>query len=273
MQDQPPKLVVDASIENNSTPLVVLSNSINYFSKISAADLANTFVHSALVTISNSTKTMLLKEYAYVDTSGYTLYYYAPDAGNTTDLFLGEFGKTYSLNIQTADGATYTSTTTIPVLAKVCDSMWWKPAPYADNGNLCVMYGRFIDPPGLGNYVRYFTKINSEPFLPGFTSSFDDQVVDGITYSLAFDIGWDKNSVYKPSSDIYGYAMRGDTVTLKYCNIDKATYTFWNTWDFAWQSYGNPFSSPIKVQGNISNDALGVFSGYAVEYKTVIIPK
>jgi len=274
VQNQPPKLVVDASIENGGTPLVVLSESVNYFSSISAEELAKTFVHDAVVTVSNGTTIMQLKEYPFTDTSGYTLYYYAPGDSNTTDLFLGEFGKTYTLNITTADNKTYAATTTIPLLTKRCDSIWWKPAPFADDSNLCIMYGRFTAPPGLGNYVRYFTRINSGRFLPGLTSSFDDQVVDGITYSLSFDLGWNKNNLDKPTSENnYGYAMRGDTVTLKYCNIDKATYTFWNTWDFAWQSYGNPFSSPVKVQGNISNDALGAFSGYAVQYISLVIPR
>ena len=52
----------------------------------------------------------------------------------------------------------------------------------------------------------------------------------------------------------------GDTVTFKFCNIDKATYTFWSSWEFAYQSIGNPFAQPNKVVGNISNGALGAFS-------------
>jgi len=273
VNNQPSKLVVDASIENDNFPIVVLSTSLNYFSSISAEELSNSFVHNAIVTVGNGTKTTILKEYTYTDTSGYTLYYYTVDSSDIANLFTGEFNKTYLLNI-TADGQTYTSSTSIPVLAKKCDSIWWQPAPLADDKSLCVMYGTFSDPPGLGNYVRYFTKVNSDRFLPGLTSSFDDQVVDGITYTLSFDPGWDKNDLDKPNTENgYGYVHHGDTVTLKYCNIDKATFDFWNTWDFAWQSYGNPFSSPVKVLGNISNAALGAFSGYAVQYKTIIIPK
>jgi hypothetical protein len=40
-------------------------------------------------------------------------------------------------------------------------------------------------------------KKNSEPFFPGLNSVFDDQVVDGTTYSLQFDLGWNKNSIEK----------------------------------------------------------------------------
>lgn len=273
VQNQPPKLVVDASIETNGFPLVVLSSSVNYFSSISAEELANSFVHDAVITVSEGAKTMQLKEYSFTDTSGYTLYYYSPDSSDLSSLFTGEFEKQYQVVIETG-GETYTATTNIPALKKVCDSMWWEPAPFADDSNLCVMYGTFVDPLGLGNYIRYFTKINGGTFLPGLNSVFDDQIVDGITYTLQFDVGWNKNSLDKPTAENgYGYVNRGDTVTLKYCNIDKASYTFWNTWEFAWQSYGNPFSSPVKVLGNISNGALGAFTGYAVQYKTIIIPK
>lgn len=273
VNNQPAKLVVEASIENNNTPVVALSSSLNYFSSITKQELSGSFVHNALVTISDGTTTSTLKEYSYTDTSGYTFYYYTVDSTNPSNVIIGEFGKQYNLNITTADGSKYTSSTTIPLLTKKCDSLWWQKAPLADDTTLCTMFGKFADPPGLGNYIRYFTKTNSERFLPGLNSVFDDQVVDGKTYSVQFDMGWDKNSIEKVSSDNYGLARRGDTVTLKFCNIDKASYTFWNTWEFSYQSYGNPFSSPVKVIGNISNGALGAFSGYAAQYQTIIIPK
>ena len=60
---------------------------------------------------------------------------------------------------------------------------------------------------------------------------------------------------------------------LKLCNIDRPTYTFWSTWEFAFQSIGNPFAQPNKVIGNISNGALGAFSGYGAFYKTLLDPK
>ncbi|MEO6537303.1 MAG: DUF4249 domain-containing protein, partial [Ferruginibacter sp.] len=60
------------------------------------------------------------------------------------------------------------------------------------------------------------------------------------------------------------------TVTLKFCNIQKPVYLFWSTWEFAYQSIGNPFAQPNKVLGNISNGALGSFSGYAAFYRTII---
>jgi hypothetical protein len=75
------------------------------------------------------------------------------------------------------------------------------------------------------------------------------------------------------NNDDFGFFHRGDSIIFKFCDIDKATYDFWRTWEFAFQSNGNPFSSPVKVISNISNGALGAFSGYAAQYKPINIPK
>lgn len=273
VQNLPSKLVVNAEIENGKPPLVALSTSLNFFTAITPEELSSTFIHNAVVTITTNNKVYPLTEYSYTDTTNFTYYFYTIDTTNVGNLLLGNFNTSYLLNIQTPDGKEYSSTTTIPLLNKLCDSLWWEPAVNTDDTTLCRMFGKFTDPPGLGNYVRYFTKDNDGPFLPGLNSTADDQVVDGITYTFQFDMGWDKNSVEKPTGDNYGFAHRGDTVTLKFCNIDKSTFDFWNTWDFAYQSYGNPFSSPIQVTSNVSNGALGVFSGYAAQFKTIIIPK
>ena len=119
---------------------------------------------------------------------------------------------------------------------------------------------RVTDPPGLGNYIRYFTKINQGPFLPGYNSVYSDEVIDGTTYNAQVDPGVDRNN---PPGRGENFFTRGDTVTFKLSNISRSTYRFWNTWEFAQQSIGNPFSQPGKVEGNISNGALGAFCGYA----------
>lgn len=274
IKQQAPKLVVDASIEDNGVPFVALSSSLNYFNTISPEELGNSFVHDAVVTVNNGSQTVTLKEYSITDTSGFTVFYYSVDSSDFSQIMVGELDKQYTLNITTKEGESYSAVTTIPKLTKTVDSLFWKPVPFVEDTTLCALMLTVKDPPGLGNYVRYFTKVNDGRFLPGLNSVFDDQVVDGITVTLQFDAGWDKNSIEDPiQNEGYGFVNRGDTVTLKYCNIDRATYLFWNTWEFAWQSVGNPFSTPGKVLGNINNGALGAFSGYAVQYKTLIIPK
>lgn len=267
---QAPKLVVDAQIETGQPPVVVLSNSLSYFSSINSSILANSFVHGAKIVINDGTQTHQLKEYSYA-LNGNIFYYYTNDIASPSTAIIGQNGKHYNMTID-VNGTLYTSSTNIPVLAKIIDSIWWKKAPNNPDTTTSVVMARVTDPPGYGNYIRYFTRNrNGNPFLPGENSSFDDQVIDGKTYDVIVDQGIDRNR--EMSRDSVGYFYRGDTVTVKFCNIDKATYTFWNTWEFSYQSIGNPFSSPNKVIGNISNNALGAFCGYAVQLKTVIIPK
>lgn len=267
LKDADSVLVVDASIENGKAPMVILSKSIGYYSNISPQVLSASFVHNATVIISNGVLTHQLKEYAVPLLPGITYYYYSIDSSNLATSFNGAFNTAYDLKI-TAEGKEYSSHTTIPVLAKYPDSIWWKKAPMNPDSNKAVLMIRITDPPGLGNYVRYFTQKNRGQFLPGENSVFDDGIVDGTTYEAAIDPGVDRNNRISRDSN---YFKRGDTVTFKICNIDKATYTFWNTWEFAYQSIGNPFAQPGKVIGNINNGALGAFYGYAAFYKTLII--
>jgi len=266
-----PKLVVDAQIETNQPPIVVLTKSVNYFSSINSSILNTLFIHNAKVILTNGSKTHQLKEYSIVQ-NGVTLYFYSNDISSPTTSFVGENGKDYNLSIET-DGKTYTTSTTIPVLAKKMDSAWWKPAPALVDTNFATVMVKVTDPLGLGNYIRVFVQQGTKnQFLPTQNSAFDDQVIDGKTYQLPLSPGVDRNAKPK-GGDTASYFFKGDTVTLKLCNITKPTYDFWSTWEFAYSAIGNPFSSPNKVLGNISGGALGAFSGYATQFKTVIIPK
>ncbi len=269
LKDPENLLVVDANIENDRPPVVVLTQSLDFFSTVNPALLLNSFVHNAKVTISNGVLTHQLKEYGTQVGAGVKVYSYSIDSANLATAFLGELNTRYTLNINSG-GKNYTATTTIPPLSKKPDSLWWKPALFTNDSNNVVLMVRTTDPPGLGNYVRYFTKKNSGPFLPGENSVFDDQVIDNTTYQLQVDPGINRNNRIPFDSN---YFKRGDTITLKLCNIDKPAFTFWSTWEFAYQSIGNPFSQPNKVIGNISNGALGAFYGYAAFYKTLVIPK
>ncbi len=259
------KMVVDAEIENGQAPIVVLSTSLNYFSTIDTATLFASFIKDAKVQINNGTKTVNLQvnELRFPQGGRY-VFYTTP----LNDPMLGETGKTYQLSIE-HNGQQYQSTTTIPIITKTIDSLWSKRvANRPTTDSFRVLMARIIDPPGLGNYIRYFTKVNNQPLFPGFNSAFDDAIIDGKTYNIDIDKGVDKNQPFEREN--YGFFKLGDTVTVKLANIDKASYTFWRTWEFAFQSIGNPFSSPGVVKGNISNGALGAFCGYGSQYKTYI---
>jgi hypothetical protein len=129
---------------------------------------------------------------------------------------------------------------------------------------------RITDPRGIGNYIRYFTKVNKGNFLPPRISTFNDQVIDGTTYDIRVEKGLNRNDTLDLKT--FNYFKRGDTVTFKYCNIDIGTYDFWRTMEYNYSSIGNPFSSPTRVLSNIKG-GLGYFGGYAAQYITIVIPK
>ena len=267
--DAAPKLVVEATIENNQPPVVILSTSFGYFSTIDPAALQSSFVRGADVFVSNGTVIHKLKEYAINFTNGYSGFYYSIDSSNLQSAFVGQLDHQYSLRI-IANGKEYTATTSIPKITKRIDSLWWKAAPPGNDSDEVEVMVKATDAPGYGDFIRYFTKRNSEPFYAGLNSVFDDQVIDGTTYTVQVERGWDRNI---NSGDRTSFFIRGDTVTLKLSNIDKPTFDFWRTMEYSYSSIGNPFSSPAKVLSNISGDALGYFGGYASQTRSIIIPK
>ena len=63
----------------------------------------------------------------------------------------------------------------------------------------------------------------------------------------------------------------GDTVTVKWANIDSRTYDFYNTLEN--DGGGSPFSSPLRIKSNVTGDsAIGVWAGYGARYYTLVIP-
>ncbi len=270
LEEAVPVAVVDASIEDGRPPVIILSRSFDYFSEISPELLLNSFIHDAEVTISNGVRTERLKEYSYMPAADTRIYYYTSDSASASGLFRGALNTSYTLEIKTA-GNIFTANTTIPPLTKKVDSLWWKQPPVTKDSTRAIVMARLTDPPGLGNYIRYFTRVNNQPFFPGFTSAYDDQIIDGTTYDVEVEKGVDRNVAI--DLEDYAFFHRDDTVTVKFTNIDRATYDFWRTMEYSYSSIGNPFSTPTRVLGNIRGGALGYFGGYAVQYSTVIIRK
>lgn len=268
LDEKEPKLVVEATIENGQPPIVILSRSLNYFSRLDPQTLAASLVRNANVFVSNGTLLHKLKEYRVPVGGGFFFSYYSTDSSNLSTAFVGELSKQYNLLVD-VEGKEYTATTTIPNITKRIDSLFWRPAPPGNPGDKVELMVRATDPPGLGDYIRYFTKQNSQPFYPGLSSVFDDQVIDGTTYEVQVERGVDRNGLI---TEGYSFFDRGDVVTLKLCNIDKATFDFWRTMEFTFANIGNPFASPSRVLGNVRG-ALGYFGGYACQYKTITIPR
>jgi hypothetical protein len=269
LNSQAPKLVVEATIENGQAPLVYLSRSLGYFSAVSYDLLANSSVSGAEVYVSDGVKTHKLKEYSITLPAGNRIYYYTNDPASPVTAITGQLNTNYSLRI-ISDGNEYTANTRIPGITRQIDSLYWKNAPAGIPADKVILMIKATDPPGYGDYIRYYTKQNSDPFYPGLNSVYDDQVIDGTTYEVQVERGIPRTGTVPEN---YSFFNRGDSVTLKLANIDKSTYDFWRTMEFTYASVGNPFSSPTKVMSNLTGGALGYFGGYAAQYRTIIIPR
>lgn len=267
--DLEPVLVVEGTIENDQFPRVILTRSVGFFDTLSLAQLASSFVRNATVTVSNGSRTVPLKEYS-VQFGPSKFFFYTVDSTNPAVQMKGEFGKRYTLNI-TAAGKSYSAVTQLPTVARRIDSLWWKPAPGNTDTNRVVLFSRLTDPPGLGNYTRYFTNVNDSGYLPGLNSVTDDQVIDGTTADFQVFRGVNRNIPI--NNETFGFFFRGEKVKVKLSNIDKATFDFWRTWEQNQSNVGNPFAVPIRVLSNISNGAVGYFGGYGSQVMEITIPK
>jgi len=175
--------------------------------------------------------------------------------------------KYYTLSI-TYNGTTYTSVTKIPN-PKGIDSMYFGTpvnSNYSDSAQ--QLFVNYTDPDTLGNYVRYFTQINSQPFYP--SQIFSDILINGqVVLKIPIYAGYLDST--NANGDSLSYFYPGDTVTLKWAEIDKGVYNFWNSYGFAQNAVGNPFSSPINLQTNMTNGALGVWAGYGSLLYTKVV--
>jgi hypothetical protein len=265
-----PSLVVEGAIENDLPPYVFLTKSIGYFSTINYNTLQNSFVHDAKVTVSDGVNSTVLKEYsADTGSSGNKLYFYTIDTSK--GIFVGQIGKIYKLTIE-VDGKVYESYTKIPNPTIIDSVKTVQPdPPFNKDNNPIARQIRiyFKDPDTAGNYVRYFTKRNSEPFYPGLNSVYPDEIINGIYFETTLSLGEPRSIEYNRDSTGVGYP--GDTVTLKWSAIDKTSYTFWSTYEYSLGTLGNPFSTPIQVKSNVNNGALGIWAGYGSIYKTLVL--
>lgn len=281
-----PKIVVEGFIENNAPPYVILTKTVPFFDPTSIEDVENSFIHGAIVKVTDGVDTVLLTEVAsdtlsnilstlFIDSLGQEL----PQGGGneinfyfyTNLTYWGSEGKSYWLLIETPDGEELSALTNIPEKTPL-DSIWYSPHPdEGKNDSLAVLNGRFTDPAGINNYVRYFTRNNSEPYYPPiFQSVIDDKSyfnIDGESLNFTFEPGIDRTEF---DEETYGYVRRGDTVTVKWSAIDEAHYDFWITLEFDRNGQGSPFARPTIINSNI-NGGLGIWGGYASTYKTIVI--
>ena len=125
----------------------------------------------------------------------------------------------------------------------------------------------FTDNPNEKNFYRIYTKVKNKDnkFLPTYYNTFDDQYFNGQTFHF------DLYHTYNFSTTYFGekYYSSGDTIDVKFCSIDKASFDFWNTYQGKVLNITSFASSPNKIKSNI-NGGLGIWAGYGASYYRVI---
>lgn len=270
LESSAPRVVVQGSIETNQPPVVVLTSTMGFFSRVDLSTLQNSFLHNAVIKVNDGSRSVTLKEYT-IDSGSFKFSVYTVDTSSLSNIMFGENGKIYTLTID-LDGKTYKSSTKIPN-PQGFDTMWFAEPLFAGDNtpdSALQLFVNYKDPDTTGDYVRAFTSRNNEPFY--YSSNFSDEVVNGKTINnIGMAAGYENTNGTR-NRDSLIYFFPGETVTLKWCAVDRGVYNFWNTLDFAKGAVGNPFSSPINPTTNLTNGALGVWAGYGVYMRTAKVP-
>lgn len=278
-------IVVEGYIETGQNPnptYVILTHSVPFFRTLS--NTSNIFERNAEIYVSNGKDSTRLQELCWQDLTLDSKKQAGAALGINSDSTTKDFnfcvyadisqkikakiGETYSLRVKLADGRVLTSSTTLPRLVPIDSLIFIKPPGINQNDTFAQCRASVNDPKG-PDFYRYLTAINNKVYIAGSNTVTDDAFFDGQIIKFNLFKSEPRNS--KTDASIYGLWHRGDTVSIKFCNIDKATFDFWNTLEYNARN-GGPFSSYTKVKHNISG-GLGIWSGATISYIDTIVPK
>jgi Domain of unknown function (DUF4249) len=285
LPNQADDIVVEGYIEagRDATPAyVLLTKSLPFFKEIKNAN--NLFENGAEVWIGNGKDSVRLQEYCWKDLDPAIRQQAAKAFGIEIDSVTAEFnfcvyldfaqrikgesGKTYTLRIKTKGGKILTSKTTIPRGVPIDSAIFIKPPGINENDTMAQMRAYANDPKG-ADFYRYFTAVNGSAYVAGASSVTDDAFFDGVNTKFNLFKSEPRDGGADPS--VFGLWKRGDTISVKFCTIDKAHFDFWNTLEYNANS-GGPFSAYTRVKHNIVG-GLGIWGGYNANYYDAIVPK
>ncbi|MDR1758358.1 MAG: DUF4249 domain-containing protein [Bacteroidales bacterium] len=270
------KLVVEGSIENGEVPMVLLTKSIPYFSTIDFQTLANEIlINDAKVkVVAGDGEEEVLQMSPHADSPLFVAY--------TGKTLKGKCNMTYRLEIEW-NSKKYTATTFIPNTFTL-DSLWLNPVgnPADSNATVRVLMN---DNANEQNYYRFFVKVKGKLlhdrlWVYTLPLVFDDIPFNGLTFNYEIMRGIPSTLYASALSDeekkeYYRASFKpGDTIDIKYSQIDYTTFRFWST-AMSELTFGqNIFMSPAPIEGNVQSEqgeqVLGAWCGYAATRKTII---
>ncbi len=241
-----PKLVVEAYLSDQSdTATVILTRTVNFSDPSSYPAVTDA--------------TVIIK-----DSEGNAWNCTQSTPGNYQNTNLrGKIGQKYVLTITTADGQEYTAESTLPapVTLDKIDFRELAFGPPGGGGNDSTSFAlipRYFDPSDTQNNYRFIQTVNAERDLS--IQVRNDNIFDGKV---------NEQPLFSVDVEIYS----GDIVTLEMMCIDKGAYDYFFSLSQYLSSNGpNSAGVPANPVSNISNGALGYFSAFSFQKKTVVVP-
>ena len=238
-----PQIVIEANISNiPSNNFVVITKSTDFYNP---SEFTNVTDAEVIVT----------------DQDGNTFSFIELTPGRYINQNLSaKIGTEYLMTI-TTEGVTYSAKSHLPRQIFI-DSIvvTGEKRPFDDELDY-EYHCYFQDYPNIKDYARFRLIINGENQNGIFR--YDDRLTDGNHIDFNRFFLQDERTI-----------NIGDIVTIELLTIDKATFEYFDTLrDALATSGGGPFGStaPSNPTTNWDNDALGYFSAYSIDSKSVII--
>ena len=166
----------------------------------------------------------------------------------------GVQGSTYQLTV-TVNGATYTSTSTMPPQLVSLDTLTVENITFGGSSNLTI-FPNYQDPAGSGNNYRLVEYRNGVQIKRVFAQN--DELSDGLI-------------ITRPLINPDGELKSGDSIRVDLQCIDANMYKYWFSLDES-ATGESQSATPTNPITNISGGALGYFSAYSVSNYSVVIP-
>ncbi len=294
-----PRIIVEGSFVSNQPPLLMLTWSQGYFEPTDLSSLQNLYVHNAVVSISDGATSYPLQEICTADLTEEQLELASQFLGIPVAALqslnvcmysnlslLGQPGTTYHLTIDYGNHH-LSGTTRIPELVYLSNTRF-EVISTLPNDSLGFLFANISDPDTVGNAYRWFAKrINTYPqwvpdeslrgqpkdlsFIAPLGSVIDDTFFNGLQFEFSYYRGSMPNTTkFDDLNGERGFFKRGDTVVVRGCAIDRASYKFLYSLETMIANQGSPFSVPANLVSNIKGGGLGGFVGYGAVYDTIV---
>lgn len=252
-----PQLVVEGWIDDGGFPVVIVTTTVPIQKEYKdVATLEECLIRWAKVTVSDGDTTVVLT--GKVDKKHFPSYIY------TTGQLRGEVGKHYRLTVEYGDFFAEAETS-VPCPVKV-DSFMIEPV---NDDSLCQITACFTDNPLSVNYYAFFCMEETQDTPSSFRLSPQGIFWDSATDSVIRVPVYMPTSLFKTAEEYSRYFSVGDSVIVKFVNMDADSYKFWNSFEEIRMLSRNPlFPVSDNMDSNIRG-GLGYWCGYGASYYSV----